>query len=203
MRDLRSYGEAGYELFHDILTSAFLTDPLLPILDLKRADVCEGIQPLQAPEFLEQVLLPELACMLIHDDLGGVDHATVDEARRVLAESRKFGIAMYPADTSAAAQSTRRASGGWIGASPKRRRALDDAEAPRPGGALVQQTLPVRRSVRSASGTVSYVDDSSSDSDEAAAAPPAPKKSVPTFHQQRLHVVPVARGARPAPRRAT
>lgn len=175
-------------MFADILHAAFVHDPLMPSLDLTHAPVLAKIEPLDALQFLDAVLLPELVCMLIQDDAGGEAAMSFDEARRVQRASRKFGVAMYPSDTGDL-RKTRRASGGWLGASPhsdKRRRC---------SGGLVQQTLvAVRRSARiPESGPRIMLDPSDSEDDE------TPR----TMHQQRLHLVrtpPAA--ARPAPRPA-
>lgn len=184
--DLPSYGEQGCELFADILHAAFVHDPLMPSLDLTHAPVLAKIEPLDALQFLDAVLLPELVCMLIQDDAGGEAVMSYDEARRVQRASRKFGVAMYPSDTGDL-RKTRRASGGWLGASPhsdKRRRC---------SAGLVQQTLvAVRRSARiPESGPRVMLDPSDSEDEE------TPR----VMHQQRLHLVrtpPAA--ARPAPR---
>jgi len=181
-----SYGEQGWELFHDVLHSAFIKDPLLPSLDLTQSPVLKSIQPLTTHEFLDQVLLPELVCMLIQDDLGGEEKGiTYEKAMEVRQESSKFGIAMYASDTAFSAHDTKRASGSWIGASPKR--AKKDKSYTPPSKSkehiLIQQKLPVRRSERKASlERVSYVDLSSSDEDEH--FPAMPK----LYHQQRLHM---------------
>ncbi|WFC95771.1 hypothetical protein MBRA1_002425 [Malassezia brasiliensis] len=180
------YGEQGCELFADILHAAFVHDPLMPSLDLKHAPVLAKIEPLNALQFLDAVLLPELVCMLIQDDAGGEPVMSYDEARRVQRASRKFGIAMYPSD-SGDLRKTRRASGGWLGASPhseKRRRCSTG---------LVQQTLvAVRRSARiPESGPRVMLDPSDSEDEE------TPRK----MHQQRLHLVRMpSAAARPAPR---
>lgn len=181
-----SYGEQGWELFHDVLHSAFIKDPLMPSLDLTQASVLHSIQPLTSQEFLDQVLLPELVCMLIQDDLGGQDKGiTYEKAMEVRQASSKFGIAMYASDAAASALDTKRASGSWIGASPKRAK-KDKAYTPpskMKNHALVQQTLPVRRSERTASvERISYADVSSSDDDDTASVLPK------IFHQQRLHM---------------
>ncbi|WFD36742.1 hypothetical protein MCUN1_003629 [Malassezia cuniculi] len=79
------YGERGWELFRDIVHASFLDDPLTPTLDLREAQTLQRIQPLDAHTFTEQVLIPELACMLVQDDLGD---ATREDALKVLRESR-------------------------------------------------------------------------------------------------------------------
>ena len=89
------YGERGWELLHEILYAVYVQDPLLPTLDLTRDDVQRHFAPLNTSQFLDNVLLPELVCLLIQDDLGG---APYDEAMRVQRESQKFGMAMYASD---------------------------------------------------------------------------------------------------------
>ena len=89
------YGERGWELLHEILYAVYVQDPLLPTLDLTRDDVQRHFAPLNTSQFLDNVLLPELVCLLIQDDLGGVPY---DEAMRVQRESQKFGMAMYASD---------------------------------------------------------------------------------------------------------
>jgi len=194
-----SYGEQGWELFHNVLHSAYIKDPLLPSLDLTQAPVLSSIQPLTTHEFLDQVLLPELVCLLIQDDLGGEEKGiTYEQAMKVRQESSKFGIAMYASDTAVSANDTKRASGSWIGASPKRAKKDKPYTPPSKakGHALVQQTLPVRRSERKASMEhIPYVDLSSSDEDDR--VPVIPK----IYHQQRLHMPQKSQASlRPNPR---
>lgn len=90
------YGERGWELFRDIVHSTFLSDPSTPSLDLRQAETQRRIHPLDAHAFTEQVLIPELACMLVQDDLGS---ATYEDAQRVLRDSSKFGIAVHSSDS--------------------------------------------------------------------------------------------------------
>ena len=207
------YGERGWELFHDILFAAFVQDPLMTSLDLKQNTLLDKIAPLDAPEFVDQVLLPELVCMLIQDDMGGIGKATYEDAIQVQQESQKFGVAMYASDAAdaSAVSDTRRSSGSWIGASPKRAKKMerDDDDPFVPGGSsrarsqskYVQQTLPVRRrSTRNCTppATTYQEDSSSSDSDEVV--------PVKVWHQQRLFL-PTRREAassspRPKPRPA-
>lgn len=180
-----SYGEQGCELFADILHAAFVQDPLMPSLDLKHAPVLERIQPFDAFQFIDAALLPELVCMLIQDDLGGEELVTYEEARQVQRLSRKFGVAMYPSDATDA-RKTRRSSGGWVGASPRREKKRRLAS----GDGYVQQTLfGLRRSARiPESGPRVMLDPSDSEEDEDTRS---------NMHQQRLHF---ARGSDPTHR---
>lgn len=167
----------------------------MPSLDLTHTSVLHNIHPLTTHEFLDHVLLPELVCMLIQDDLGGeAKGITYEKAMKVREESSKFGIAMYASDTAASVHDTKRTSGSWIGASPKRIKKDKSYTPPSKvrGQGWVQQTLPVRRSVRTASAErISYADLSSSDEDEH--TPVLPK----IYHQQRLHL---SRSSQPLPR---
>lgn len=206
LANVPSYGEQGRELFADILHAAFVHDPLMASLDLKQAAVRERIQPLDAAQFVDEALLPELVCMLIQDDLGGEEAVSYDDARQIQRESRKFGVAMYPSDTSDA-RHTRRTSGSWVGASPRRKRRTSA------GDGYVQQTLPnLRRSSRiPEAGPRTMLDPSDSEPDAERDSEPerSPKAASgvrtaaahPAMHQQRLHVVRSSAGApRPAPR---
>ncbi|WFD32505.1 hypothetical protein MSPP1_003553 [Malassezia sp. CBS 17886] len=202
------YGEIGWELLTDVLQSAYIQDPLIPSLDLRERSVLQRIHPLDAASFLDRVLLPELVCMLIQDDMGGEAKATYEQARAVQRESRKFGVAMYAGDTGGAARETKRSSA-WIGASPKRvRTALSPASPtspePKCAGALVQQTLPgVRRSARLGGENMPGGTDTDAAKDTAVmdSGTPPPRTST-SWHQQRLAVahVPLARTSRPSPR---
>lgn len=75
---------------------------------LHTADARQRIQPLDAHAFAEQVLIPELACMLVQDDLGG--GASYARAQDVLLESRKFGIAVHGSDSDGRPQSAKRSA---------------------------------------------------------------------------------------------
>jgi hypothetical protein len=212
-------------LFNDILYSAFVHDPLMPSLDLTHEAVQQKIQPLDAHEFLGQVLLPELVCMLIQDDLGGEVHGvSYEDAQKVQRESRKFGIAMYASDTAFSAQNTRRSAGGWLNASPQRSKsgspgrrksrspnARKSGSPGRPKESLVQYILPVRRSPRVSSTPGVY--EESSDEEElrtqlwvtqSSRLPPTAQRVHATpLHQQRLFLSRTnSKGPRPAPRPA-
>ncbi|KOS14171.1 hypothetical protein Malapachy_4053 [Malassezia pachydermatis] len=150
------YGEQGWELFHDILTSAYIHDPMMASLDLTKPATLKKMHPLDAREFVDQVLLPELVCMLIQDDMGGEKSGiTYDAAEAMQQASQKFGIAMFPSEHAPSAHTSKRGSGAWIGASPKRAKKGDTdlAAVRKPRGGLVQQTLAVRRSARTASSS--------------------------------------------------
>lgn len=94
---------------------------------------------------MDQVLIPELACALIQDDMGGPKKVSMDDARTMQLRSRKFGVAIHASDQAAEASSTRRSSGGWIGASPKKDRdrsaSRDSSTSPDFRSGLVQRTL--------------------------------------------------------------
>lgn len=185
-------------------------------LDLTKPATLKKMHPLDAREFVDQVLLPELVCMLIQDDMGGEKSGiTYDAAEAMQQASQKFGIAMFPSEHAPSAHTSKRGSGAWIGASPKRAKKGDTdlAAVRKPRGGLVQQTLAVRRSARTASSSsVSYVDDSSSDEEvtETHISSPSREKhketlaSKPTYHQQRLYVPSrsASSDTRPAPRPA-
>ncbi|WFD00323.1 hypothetical protein MYAM1_003071 [Malassezia yamatoensis] len=185
------FGEQGAEMFIDILYAAFIHDPLMPSLDLKHASVADKFQPLDAMQFIGMVLMPELVCMLIQDDMGGEAKVSFEKARSVQHNSGKFGVAMYPSESSDA-RKTRRASGSWIGAAPrsekKTRRIPHD-------GKYIQQTLSgLRRSSRiPETERRTMLDLSDSDDD-----------SFPTsYHQQRLPFASAAESKpRPVPRPA-
>lgn len=149
----------------------------MPLLDLKHASVLAQIQPLDAGQFIERVLIPELVCMLIQDDTGGAHSDTYDDALSIQKASRKFGVAMYPSDASDP-RTTRSASGSWLGASPRRERKRQKSDTYRGSDGYVQQTLEVRRSARiPLSGPRTMLD--VSDSEDESTAP---------MHQQRLHL---------------
>lgn len=114
-------------------------------MDLKALTSQGRIQPLDTHTFVDQVLIPELACALIQDDMGGSKKVSMDDARKMQLESRKFGVAIHASDQAAEASSTRRSSGGWIGASPKKDRdrstSRNSTVSPDSGNGLVQCTL--------------------------------------------------------------
>ena len=79
-----------------------------PDAGLHSADVRQRIQPLDAHAFAEPVRIPELACMLVQDDLGG--GASYAHAQDVLLESRKFGIAVHGSDSDGRPRSAKRSA---------------------------------------------------------------------------------------------
>ncbi|PKI85554.1 hypothetical protein MVES_000078 [Malassezia vespertilionis] len=189
------YGEQGRELFTDIVHTAYVQDPLLPSLDLRNPSMLQKIQPLGACEFVDHVLVPELACMLIQDDMGGKEAGIeLAHARQVQNESHKFGVAMYPSDACGPAQNTRRASGSWVGASPKRARQHSMDKNAYTRTLYVQQTLDgMRRSTRIQQVGQHITVESDSEEEKGSAASQ-------TWHQQRLHLPRLhAASERPAP----
>ncbi|WFD04757.1 hypothetical protein MVES1_000081 [Malassezia vespertilionis] len=183
------------ELFTDIVHTAYVQDPLLPSLDLRNPSMLQKIQPLGACEFVDHVLVPELACMLIQDDMGGKEAGIeLAHARQVQNESHKFGVAMYPSDACGPAQNTRRASGSWVGASPKRARQHSMDKNAYTRTLYVQQTLDgMRRSTRIQQVGQHITVESDSEEEKGSAASQ-------TWHQQRLHLPRLhAASERPAP----
>ncbi|WFD44177.1 hypothetical protein MPSI1_002843 [Malassezia psittaci] len=178
-------------MFTDILYAAFVHDPLMPSLDLKHASVADKIQPLDTMQFIGMALMPELVCMLIQDDMGGEAKVSLEEARSVQHSSGKFGVAMYPSESSDA-RKTRRAPGSWIGVAPR-----SDKKTKRlpHDGKYIQQTLfCLRRSSRIPETERRTMLDLSDSDDES---------FFTTYHQQRLPFASASESKpRPVPRPA-
>jgi hypothetical protein len=80
---INSYGEQGSIIIHQSLYSLFPPDGIPPALVL----------PLTPDQFLTRVLVPETAVLLIQQDMS---LTTKRQALRVLDESKKYGLAMFP-----------------------------------------------------------------------------------------------------------
>ena len=78
-----SYGEQGSIIIHQTLYSLFPSDDI-PLT---------SVDPLTPDQFLTRVLVPETAVLLIQVDMC---LPTKEEALRVLDESKKYGVAMFP-----------------------------------------------------------------------------------------------------------
>jgi RTC4-like domain len=85
-----SYGELGSVIIHQTLYNMFPpTSFNLP-----------SIAPLSPEEFMQRILVPEVALRLIMQDRRLLQKGTkgVQEALKVLRESSAYGVAMFPAD---------------------------------------------------------------------------------------------------------
>ena len=78
-----SYGEQGSIIIHQTLYSLFSPDTI-PLT---------SVEPLTPSQFLTRVLVPETAMLLIQEDMH---LSTKEETLRVLDESKKYGVAMFP-----------------------------------------------------------------------------------------------------------
>ena len=78
-----SYGEQGSIIIHQTLYSLFSPDTI-PLT---------SVDPLTPSQFLTRVLVPETAMLLIQEDMH---LSTKEETLRVLDESKKYGVAMFP-----------------------------------------------------------------------------------------------------------
>ncbi|KAG6916191.1 hypothetical protein DXG01_008073 [Tephrocybe rancida] len=81
------YGEMGSVIIHQTLYDLFPPATIDPA----------SIAPLTAGEFLQRILVPEIAARLIMQDTH-MDESRMDEAVKVLRESANYGVAMFPAD---------------------------------------------------------------------------------------------------------
>jgi hypothetical protein len=88
MSFLRSYGELGSVIIHHTLYDLF------PPASIDT----EAIVPLGAEEFLQRVLIPEVALRLIMEDRQLTGRSGKQTALQVLRESSSYGVAMFPAD---------------------------------------------------------------------------------------------------------
>ncbi|KAK2465689.1 hypothetical protein APHAL10511_002233 [Amanita phalloides] len=83
------YGELGYAIIHQTLLDLF--PPTSCQLDF--------IEPLTPKQFVQRVLVPEVAIRLIQEDMGLNGASSLSEAIQVLQDSSKFGVAMFPDDS--------------------------------------------------------------------------------------------------------
>ncbi|KAF8586369.1 hypothetical protein K439DRAFT_1408955 [Ramaria rubella] len=76
------YGEQGSIIIHQTLYTLF-----------PPSDIPDSVEPLTPDQFLTRVLVPETAVLLIQEDMN---LSTRGEVLRVLDESKKYGLAMFP-----------------------------------------------------------------------------------------------------------
>ncbi|KAG6825849.1 hypothetical protein H0H92_002197 [Tricholoma furcatifolium] len=81
------YGEMGSVIIHQTLYDLFPPASIDP----------ESVSPLTANEFLQRIMVPEVAVRLIMQDMD-LDESRMDDAVKVLRESANYGVAMFPAD---------------------------------------------------------------------------------------------------------
>ncbi|PWN25734.1 hypothetical protein BDZ90DRAFT_61284 [Jaminaea rosea] len=91
------YGEQGCDVIRSSLARSHLPSITQPA-GLAR------IQPLTAIEFVDNILVPEVACTLIMEDYAARPrrirkHLSMEEAREIKRQSTPYGMAMYPAET--------------------------------------------------------------------------------------------------------
>ena len=84
-----SYGELGYAIIHETLFDLF--PPTSHNLDF--------IAPLAFKQFVQRVLVPEVAVRLIQEDMGLHGISGPSQALQVLRNSSKYGVAMFPDDS--------------------------------------------------------------------------------------------------------
>ena len=81
-----SYGEIGYSIIHQTVQSLFPAVKMDPSL----------FMPLTWISFLQRVLIPETALLLIMEDLKVKGEEGSQEALKVLQESSEYGAGMFP-----------------------------------------------------------------------------------------------------------
>jgi len=79
---IRSYGELGYLIIHQTIYQLFPPDTIDP----------DFTSPLTPGDFIQRILVPEVAVHLIMEDL----HSTYPSAIKTLRESVEYGVAMFP-----------------------------------------------------------------------------------------------------------
>ncbi|KIK61932.1 hypothetical protein GYMLUDRAFT_42359 [Collybiopsis luxurians FD-317 M1] len=113
------YGELGSVLIHQTLYELFPPESTFPNL----------VSPLSPKQFIDRILLPEVAVRLIMEDksLYGVSGAR--KALEILRESTTYGVAMFPEDTGERgnAESSRAKKTGKRGGKGKRGRCHSEA----------------------------------------------------------------------------
>lgn len=95
------YGEIGWEVFRSVLIQWFMSDSSAAPHNLTSRDALNRIVPFGALEFIDMVLIPELACHVIIDDYASCRgrrrrELTWDEAMAVKQASSPYGVAMFP-----------------------------------------------------------------------------------------------------------
>ncbi|KAF8625035.1 hypothetical protein AX17_006949 [Amanita inopinata Kibby_2008] len=83
------YGELGYAIIHQTLYDLFPPTSFNP----------EFIAPLTSREFVQRVLVPEVAVRLIVEDKNLKSAERFEQAVSILRDSSSFGVAMFPDDT--------------------------------------------------------------------------------------------------------
>jgi hypothetical protein len=86
---LNSYGELGQIIIQQTLFNLFPLDTF----DLKL------IKPFTANDFIQRILIPEVALRLIMEDRGLRGLSGAEEALQVLRESTTYGVTMFPEDS--------------------------------------------------------------------------------------------------------
>ena len=86
---LCSYGELGSVIIHQTLYNLFPPSELDPDL----------ISPLTSNEFIQRILVPEVAVRLIKEDQNLEGDVGTTEALQILRESSAYGVAMFPEDS--------------------------------------------------------------------------------------------------------
>lgn len=79
---VRSYGELGYLIIHQTVYQLFPPDAVDP----------DSTAPLNPPDFIQRILVPEAAVHLIMEDM----QSTYSNAIKTLRESVEYGVAMFP-----------------------------------------------------------------------------------------------------------
>lgn len=122
---LKSYGELGSVIIHQTLYNMFPPASMDPNV----------IAPLTANEFVQRILVPEVALRLIMEDKGFSDE-DMKEALTILRESSAYGVAMFPEDGGEWGGSKKQEEHGKIGVgdrivmerAKKRRKELEEEE---------------------------------------------------------------------------
>ncbi|TFK39470.1 RTC4-like domain-containing protein [Crucibulum laeve] len=82
------YGELGSIIIHQTLYNLFPPTSFDPTL----------ISPLTANEFVQRILVPEVAVRLIMEDKGLEGDSAAEEAVKILRDSSAYGVSMFPED---------------------------------------------------------------------------------------------------------
>ncbi|KAF9077980.1 RTC4-like domain-containing protein, partial [Rhodocollybia butyracea] len=83
------YGELGSVIIHQTLFELFPPEDIQP----------EVVSPLSPKDFINRVLLPEVAIQLIMEDKSLSGSSGSRRALKILRDSTAYGVAMFPEDT--------------------------------------------------------------------------------------------------------
>ena len=94
------YGQQGFETLYKMLLAAFagsLSDNPSE-WNLSRSKWQQRIKPLNTSSFITSVLLPELICLILQEDLRKQGKpSSIEDAKRLRDASSRYGTALFPA----------------------------------------------------------------------------------------------------------